>query len=83
MPWSKNPCSFGNVGKVDFHGMGKVWKNGWSRNPYNSQNMGDMNSHNIVKVQEKNKHSKVWVSQIFSVKQKAIEFPKYGKSEFP
>ena len=30
---------------------------------------------------EKNKHSKV--SQLFWVKQKSIQFPKYGKSEFP
>ena len=26
---------------------------------------------------------KCWVSQIFWVKQKSIQFPKYGKSEFP
>ena len=24
-----------------------------------------------------------WVSQIFWVKQKPMQFPKYGKSEFP
>ena len=55
----------------------------WSRNPYNFQNMGKMNSHNTGKVWEKTSLPKLWISQIFWVKQKSIQFPKYGKSEFP
>ena len=54
----------------------------WSRNPYNSQNIGKVNFHNRGKVWEKTNIQKLWVSQIFLVKQKSIQFPKYGKIEF-
>ena len=70
---------YGKTQTFQIYGFPKNF--GWSRNPYNSQNMGKVNSHNTGKVWEKNKHSKV--SQIFWVKQKSIQFPKYGKSEFP
>ena len=55
---------------------------GWNRNPYNFQNMGKVNSYNTRKVWEKNIR-KFWVSQMFWVKQKSIQFSEYGKSEFP
>ena len=56
---------------------------GWSRPPYNYQNMGNMNSYDTWKVWEKTNIPKLWFSQIFWVKQKSIQFPKYGKSESP
>ena len=56
---------------------------GWSRPPYNYQNMGNMNSHDTRKVWEKTNIPKLWFSQIFWVKQKSIQCPKYGKSESP
>ena len=42
-----------------------------------------MNSHNTGKVWEKTNIRKLWVSQIFWVEQNSIQFPKYGKNEFP
>ena len=44
--------------------------------------MGKVNSHNTVKVWEKTNIQKLWVSQIFWMKQKygKSEFTEYGKS---
>ena len=56
---------------------------GRSRNPYNSQNIEKLDFHYTGKIWENTNIPKCWVSQIFWVKQKSIEFPKYGISEFP
>ena len=44
--------------------------------------MGKVNSHNMRKVLQNTNIPNLWISQIFWVKQKSIQFPKYGKSEF-
>ena len=56
---------------------------GWIRNPYNSQNMGKVDFHSTRKVRENTNIPKLWVSQIFWVTQKSMQFPKHGKSGFP
>ena len=69
--------------KQTFQSLGFLKFLAWSRNPCSSKNMGNMNSHDTRKVWEKTNIPKLWFSQIFWVKQKSIQFPKYGKSEFP
>ena len=71
MAWSRNPSSYENMRKEDFHGTGKAWENtkisnlwilkyfGWSRNPHNSQNIGKVNPHNNGDSMGKKKYSKV------------------------
>ena len=70
---------YGKIQIFQIYGSLKYF--GWSRNPYNSQNMGKVNSHNTGKVWEKANILTLWVSQIFWVKHKSIQFPKHGKSE--
>ena len=55
----------------------------WSRYPYNSQNTGKMNFHNTNIVWESPNIPMLWVSKIFRVKRKSIQFPKYGENESP
>ena len=96
--WRRNPYNFQNMGKVNPHNTGKVWKKkqkqtfqsngflkyfGWSRNPYNSQNMGKVNSHSKEKIWENTNISKLRVSGIFYLKQKSTQFPTHGKCGFP
>ena len=69
--------------KQTFQSLGFLKFLAWSRNPCSSKNMGNMNSHDTRKVWEKTNIPKLWFSQIFWVKQKSIQFPKYGKSESP
>ena len=45
--------------------------------------MGKVDLHSMKKAWENTNISNLWVSEIFWVKQKPIQFPKYGKSEFP
>ena len=68
---------YGKTQTLQFHGFRKYFR--WSRNPCSSQNMAKVNSHNTGKVWEKTNISKLWVFQIFRVKQKSIPFPKHGK----
>ena len=42
-----------------------------------------MNSHNAGKVCEKINISKLWISQIFRVKKKSMQFQKHRKSGLP
>ena len=44
--------------------------------------MGKVNSHSLGNVWEKTNIRKLWVSQIFTVRQKSMQFSKHGKSEF-
>ena len=74
--WEK----YGKTQTFQIYGFLKYF--GWNRKPYNSQNMGKENCHNTGKVWEKTDIRKLWFSQMFWVKQKSIQFPKYGKSEF-
>ena len=87
-PSSRNSCNSQNMRKVvrekygktqtlQFYGFRKYFR--WSRNPCNSQNMGKVNSHKTGEVWEKTNISKLWVFQIFPVKQKSIPFSKHGK----
>ena len=52
-------------------------------NTYNSQNMRKVNSHSKEKIWENTSISKLRVSGIFCLKQKSMQFPKYGKSGLP
>ena len=74
-----NPYNYGKTQTFQIYGFLKYF--GGSTNPYNSRNMGRVNSHNTGKYGEKN-IPKLWVSQMFWMKQKSMQFPKYGKSEF-
>ena len=69
--------------KQTFQSVGFLIYFGWSRNPYSSQNMGKVNSHSKGKTWENRNISKLSVSGIFCLKQKSMQFPKYGKSGLP
>ena len=45
--------------------------------------MGKVNSHSKGKIRENTNISKLRVSGIFCLKQKSMQFPKYGKSGLP
>ena len=83
--WEKwIPIIRGKYGKKQaFQSYGFLKYFGWSRNPYNSQNMGKVNSHSKGKIWENTNISKLRVSGIFCLKQKSMQFPKYGKSGLP
>ena len=53
-----------------------------SKNPHNFHNTGTVNPHYTGKLWDNTNIPKVWVSYIFRVKQKPIQFRKHGKSEF-
>ena len=66
-----------------FQSVGFLKYFGWSRNPYSSQNMGKVNSHSKGKIWENTNISKWRISGIIYLKQKSMQFPKYGKSGLP
>ena len=47
-----------------------------------TQNMGNVDFHSTGKVWKKTNIPKLWVSQIFWVKQKSIQFLKHGKRQW-
>ena len=94
--WSRNPYNSQYIEKVNPHSKGNIWENtniskvkcfwnfcAWNRNPCSSQNIEKLDFHYTGKIWENTNIPKCWISQIFWVKQKSIEFPKYGISEFP
>ena len=54
------------LGEAETHSIPKIWEK-WIP---------------IIRVWEKTNIPNLWVSQILRAKQKSIQFPKYGKSEF-
>ena len=55
----------------------------WNRSPCSSQNMRWVNSHSTGKVWKNTNIPKLWISYIFHVKKKSVQFPNCGMSEFP
>ena len=82
--WEKGiPIIRGKYKKQIFQSVGFLNCFGWSRNPYNSQNMGKVNLHSKDKIRENTNISKLRVSGIFCVKQRSMQWTKYGKSGLP
>ena len=75
--WEK----YGKTQTFQIYGLLKYF--GWSRNPCNSQNMWKVGFYSKGKVWENTNIPNLWVSQIFWVTQKSIQFPKNGKNGFP
>ena len=76
--WSRNPCNYQNMRKVNSHSKGKVWE---------KTNISNLSVSEIFRLMQKYmqlpKHGKSGFPLYGKIMEKHMQFPELGKSVFP